>query len=205
MVLSAADAPFTLENRMLLFLLSMSLLSASPAEVESTSAAVIDAEPTWGAWVSLGTSGNFSTPSAQLTFERRLASRLTVELGGTGSYFEGFGFRTESVQLMTGARFYLTKAFRGLWVGGRVELGWQGSQSTGGLAAGLGGLGLLGGASRGAQGAVVALLGYTFRWDNGAMLSISGGPQVSHVFGTAQLASSTTVGLQTFAGLGIAF
>lgn len=192
---------------MLLCLLSMSLLSAAPAEVDSAPpAATVQAEPTWSASVSLGTSANFSSPSAQITFERRLAARWTMELGGSGSYYEGLAFRTESVQLVTGARFYLTSAFRGLWVGSRVQLGWQGFQSRSGFSTGLGGLGGLGGGvSSGVQGAAAALLGYTFRWDNGAMLSISAGPQVTHVFPNAQISSSTSVGLQTFASLGIAF
>ncbi len=186
-------------------LLSLLVLGAVPVEVDSAPAALLEAEPTWGAWVSLGASANFSSPSAQVTVERRLTSRWTVELGGTGSYFEGPGFHTESVQVGAGARFYLKSAFRGLWVGGRTQVGWQGSQAVGGLLSGLGGLGGLSGAASGLQGAVVALLGYAFRWDNGAMLSISAGPQVSHVFANAQFASTTSVGLQTFASLGIAF
>ena len=86
-----------------------------------------------------------------------------------------------------------------------MQVGWQGSQATDGLASGLVGLSGLGGASMGVQAGVAILVGYTFRWDNGAMLSIAAGPQVSHVFGNAPLASSTAVNLQTFASLGIAF
>ena len=188
-------------------LLALSLLTLVPSEIDSAApAAPAQAEPTWGASVSLGTSANFSSPSAQLTFERRLSARWSAELGGSGSYFEGLAFRTESVQIVTGARFYLTTAFRGLWVGGRVQLGWQASQAQSGLASGLGGLGGLGGGgSSGVQGAAAALFGYTFRWGNGAMLSISAGPQVTHVFPNAHVSSSTSVGLQTFASLGIAF
>ncbi len=193
---------------MLMSLLTLSLLSAA-AVPETDSSLERDRAPSaWAARINLGFS-NLQPYTGGVALERRLTGHVSVSVG-VGLSYVGFGYgESTSFGGSPALRYYTRRVFEGVW----FELaGSLGATASPGSFGALGGLGSLGGVDASPRrtiwtiryGASVSL-GYTFYWDNGLLLSLSGGPSLGIARSRQTNNSMVSFGIQGAASVGIAF
>jgi len=190
----------------MLLLVTLSMLTAAPPpmpEVEATA-------PAWGANLSMNVGAYLLGFGGDIGVERRLTEHVSIEARFGGSYSSQGSFTNAFVAITPGVRYYFASVFRGGWLGVQMQVGAQGTASS---LSGLGGLGGLGGISGTPTGEMTwayrfggaALLGWTFRWDNGFTLALSAGPTASMTRPTTVSTGTLAIGLQGSLGFGLSF
>ena len=188
-------------------LLTLAMLNAAPvAAVEADAPA-----PSWGANLSMSVGSYFLGLGGDLGLERRLTEHVSIEVRLGGTYSAQGSFTNAWFAVTPGVRYYFASVFRGGWLGVQMSVGAQGTASG---TSGLGGLGgVIGGSGSSPSADLIwayrfggaALLGYTFRWDNGFTLSLAAGPTANITRPTANSTGNTTLGLQGSVAFGLSF